>query len=91
MTIQIRRIHTTNVDVNTISFFSSKKRSHYNLSNLYKELVFKMRMLNMRNSCHLTAYPYIAVHVTNRDLSYLNKNHELIKETVESILFEMMA
>lgn len=90
MITQTRIVQTRNIDDHTISFYSARKKSHYNLSKLYKELTFQICDLNVRNSCHLTVYPYIAVHVTNKDSDYLERNYDLIKQTVESTLFEMI-
>ncbi len=90
MTNQQRKINTsTSQSGCMISRFSSKKKSRYNLSKLYMELSLSMRKLNRENICHLTTYPYIAVHVQNRDSVYLEKNQELIRNAIESALFEM--
>lgn len=90
MTIHNQRIATRPSHGHTISLFSSQRRSRYNLSRLHKQLALKVHALDIFNRCHLTAYPYIAVHVTNRSAEYLTKNYELIKSTIESTLWEMI-
>jgi hypothetical protein len=74
---------------NVLTFISRKKKAHYNLPNLYNSLKNELYELNRFNYCHLTTYPYIGVHVVNRDAAYLMDNHAEIKETVECLLWEL--
>ena len=80
---------TSMVSANIISIFSHAKKGRYNVYKLYQELVVTTRKLNRKNSCHLTTYPKIAVHVTNTDSQYLISNHELIKNNIEKVLWDM--
>ncbi len=73
---------------NILSFLTRKKKARYNLSSLYNSLNKELRKLNRFNDCHLTTYPYIGVHVVNRDATYLMNNQAEIKEAVESLLWD---
>ncbi len=50
---------------NVMSFFTSSKKSHFNISesNLFDSLSRCLRGININYQVHLTTYPNIAVHV----------------------------
>jgi hypothetical protein len=73
---------------NIISFISHKKKSNYNLSQLFSAMEKEMRKLNRENKCHLSTYPYIGVHVENRKAKYLMDNRDVIGNVIERVLWE---
>ncbi len=87
---QIQRVTTRNVaKSNVINLLTQQKKSMHNLPHLYKTLTEELRKLNSFNECHLSSYPYIAVHVVNRDEKYLVENFQLIKDVVEKTLWNL--
>lgn len=87
---QIQRVTTRNVaKSNVINLLTQQKKSMHNLPHLYKTLTKELRKLNSFNECHLSSYPYIAVHVVNRDEKYLVENFDLIRDVVEKTLWNL--
>ena len=87
---RIQRVVTKNVaKSNVITLLTQQKKSRQNLPNLYKTLTEELRKLNRFNQCHLTSYPYIAVHVVNRDEGYLVENFDSIRDVVEKTLWNL--
>ena len=88
---RIRFVRAPLARQNTVlSFLSYKKKSNYNLSQLFNTLKVELFKLNKFNECHLTTYPYIGVHVVNRDTAYLKDNEAEIKDVVQRLLWESM-
>ena len=86
---QNRRMHTPAINQeNILTFLSTLKKSKYNLSQLYNAMQTEISKLNDMNHCYLTTYPYIGVHVLNRDSKYLMDNKNEIRDIVECALWE---
>jgi hypothetical protein len=88
--VHIQRVVTRSVTKgNVVTLITHQKKSRQNLPNLYKTLCKELRKLNRFNECHLSSYPYIAVHVINKDEEYLDENFQLIKDVVEKTLWNL--
>jgi hypothetical protein len=82
-------VHTTAADPeNIISFFSYKKKSNYNLSQLFNAMKKEMQKLDRENKCHLSTYPHIGVHIENRKVKYLMDNRDAIGNVIQRVLWE---
>ena len=88
----IKHVYTkTPNQENIVSFFSQKKKSNYNLHQLFNAINIELRKLNIGNYCHLSTYPYIGVHVENRNSKYLIDNKDEIEHVIQKILWEWHA
>ncbi len=71
---------------NTLSFYSFEKKSKYNQTKLFESLSCAIKQINVNYTCHLSTYPYIAVHVVCGDVEKLKENCMQIKKIIDQIL-----
>jgi len=73
---------------NILTFLTVKKKSQYNLSELFNAIKREMWKLDRANICHLSTYPCIGVHIENRNANYLTDNKDEIHKVIQRTLWE---
>ena len=82
-------INATAVDQsNILSFLTVTKKSQYNLTKLYGAINREIQGLDQDNTCLLSIFPCLVVHVVNRKANYLKDNKDEIRRVIQRTLWE---
>jgi len=70
-----------------LSFFTFNKKAHFESeSKLYDSLISAISGVDVNAVCHLTTYPYIAVHIQHGIQKVLDEKGDQFKKAVEDTL-----